>query len=72
MEKTITPEELTKVNSLPVQWNGGFCDHCRVMAVYSASKDGMELNFCGHHVRKHAAKLVKQGFTIQPDNYLFS
>lgn len=68
----ITTEDFNKtVQEMPVAWNGAMCDDCGVIAVYSASKDNFELNFCGHHVRQHAEQLTGQGFSITPENYSF-
>lgn len=50
-------------------WNGSFCDECGVIAVFKAESDGLELNFCGHHVRKNAEALITKGFKITPENY---
>lgn len=66
-----TADVIKEDTELPVSWNGAMCDDCGVVAVYSATKDGFELNFCGHHVRQHAESLKNQGFTITPDRYQF-
>lgn len=51
-----------------------FCDKCggTVHAAYAASKEGIELFFCGHHIRAYADNLKTQGFTIAPENISFS
>lgn len=68
----LTTEDFHKTApSTSVAWNGSMCDDCGVMAGYSATKDSLELNFCGHHVRVHAETLTSQGFSITPDNYSF-
>ena len=71
MTQPLDIKELEKQKSLPVAWNGSMCDDCGIIAVYTASKNGFDLNFCGHHLRKHAAKLVQDGFTIVPETYNF-
>jgi len=47
----------------------GQCDSCDSKAAYEATKNGLRLSFCGHHVRHNAATLVDRGFAIYPDNY---
>lgn len=69
MTRSIDIKNLEQQSSLPVAWNGSMCDDCGILAVYTASKDNFELNFCGHHLRKHADKLVTDGFSISPDSY---
>lgn len=66
-----TNDVIKEDNTLPVLWNGSMCDDCGVIAVYAASKNGFELNFCGHHVRQHADNLKEQGFIITPEQYAF-
>lgn len=49
------------------------CDSCggTVSASYQAVKDNQSLNFCGHHIRRHAEKLKDDGFKIVPDDFSF-
>lgn len=69
MSQPLTTQDLEKAPSLPTEWNGSMCDDCGIIAVYTVSKNNFELNFCGHHVRKHADKLLTDGFTISPEHY---
>jgi hypothetical protein len=69
VSQPITTKDFEKIQTLPVAWNGSMCDDCGVIAVYTATKDSFELNFCGHHLRKHAEKLTSDGFKINPDFY---
>jgi hypothetical protein len=50
----------------------GPCDSCDSRAMYEATKDGLRLTFCGHHVRRNAASLTDRGFVIKPDTYTLS
>ena len=51
--------------------NLGLCDSCGTKAAHVATKDKLNLSFCGHHARHNAASLLERGFTINPDNYGF-
>lgn len=71
--ETLTTNDFNKtIDTVAVKWNGAMCDDCGVIAVFSAVKEDFELNFCGHHVRKHAEILNGQGFNITPENYSFA
>lgn len=71
--ETLTTNDFKNVTEeIPVRWNGSMCDDCGVIAVFTATKEDFELNFCGHHVRKHAEVLTGQGFNIAPENYNFA
>jgi hypothetical protein len=69
MTQSLTSQDIAKVETLPLAWNGSMCDECGIIAIYTASKENAELNFCGHHLRKHADKLVSEGFSITPEAY---
>lgn len=45
------------------------CDKCGagVKATHEASKDGLTLFFCGHHIRDLSDKLKADGFSITPE-----
>jgi len=40
------------------------CDRCGAQAFGAAFKDGMDILFCGHHLREHSPALAMQGFHI--------
>lgn len=40
------------------------CDRCGAQAKIRASKDDMELLFCGHHIRVYEDALILQGFSL--------
>lgn len=43
------------------------CDACPGRAIAQADKDGLELLFCGHHIREHKLSLEMSGWTISFD-----
>lgn len=49
------------------------CDGCggTVPASYQASKKDYTLYFCGHHARRLAENLTKDGFIITPEDFSF-
>ena len=50
------------------------CDGCggTVPASYQAVKNDYVLNFCGHHIRKYADKLINDGFAITPEDISYN
>lgn len=43
------------------------CDRCGARAYACASRDGMELTFCVHHIKQHALALEDDGWYIVYD-----
>lgn len=66
-DKELEPE----VNTKTVQYiESKYCDGCgiSVAASYEAVKGDQKLFFCGHHIRKHAETLKKDGYEIIPED----
>ena len=43
------------------------CDRCGSQAYHAATKNGMELLFCAHHMNKHHNKLLDEQWQITTD-----
>ena len=70
--QTIEQEKPQEQAAIPVE-NNAICDSCggTVPASYHAQKNNYSLNFCGHHIRRHAEQLLADGFTITPEDFSF-
>lgn len=65
--------EIAQEERLSLSLNNQTCDKCgtAVSAKYRASKNGLDLFFCGHHIRLYDQNLRDQGFAITPDKIDF-
>lgn len=45
------------------------CDSCGVAALWRFTRNGRDLMFCGHHVRKQQDSLVTSGWAVERAPY---
>lgn len=66
MEKVLTKahEELATAMTEFELKQSDRCDRCGAQAFGAAFFKGMDILFCGHHLRAHSPALIAQGFHI--------